>query len=191
MNPLEQALHEVCAFLEREGIAYALVGGYAVQYLGEPRTTHDIDLEIIVDEADKAQVFQKLLTAFRPRLPDALEFALQYRVLLLSASNGVPVDISLAPPGYGEIVAQRAWRIAITPDAPPIAVISPEDLIVHKLIAHRPVDLQDVQGVLKRQGEALDMDYIRATLAAFGEYVWEYDLLGAFEQLLRATHADG
>ena len=35
------------------------------------------------------------------------------------------------------------------------------------------------------------MDYIRATLAAFGEYVWEYDLLGAFDQLLRATHADG
>jgi hypothetical protein len=63
-------------------------------------------------------------------------------------------------------------------------------LIIHKLIAHRPIDLQDVQGVLKRQGSALDLDYIRANLAVFNEYVWEYDLLQTFEQLLRAAHTD-
>lgn len=190
MNLLHQAVSEVCAFLEGEHIPYALIGGYAVQHLGEPRLTHDVDIEILVDEADKERVFEKLLAAFRPRIADALAFARQNRVLLVYASNDIPVDITLAPPGYGQVIAQRAWRIALAPDVPPIAILSPEDLIIHKLIAHRPIDLQDVQGVLKRQGSALDLDYIRANLAVFNEYVWEYDLLQTFEQLLRAVRDD-
>ncbi len=42
MSPLEQALSEVCGVLEQEQIAYALIGGYAAQYYGEPRMTHDL-----------------------------------------------------------------------------------------------------------------------------------------------------
>lgn len=188
MNPLQQAICEVGDFLAREQIPHALIGGYALQYLGEPRLTHDIDIQIIVDEADKAQVFRKLLAAFRARIEDPFEFAMQHRVLLLYASNGVPVDIVLAPPGYGTVIAHRTRQITLAPDTPPIAIISPEDLIVHKLIAHRPVDLQDVQGILRRQGDALDLEYIRTVLASFREYVWEHDLLQVFEQLLSEVH---
>ncbi len=189
MNPLQQAVVEVCAFLENEQIPYALIGGYATQFYGEPRMTHDIDIEIAVDERDATQVFQKLATVFHPRIADALEFALQHRVLLLEASNGVPVDVILALPGYGEQIARRAKRITIAPNAPAVAVISPEDIIVHKLVAHRPVDLQDVQGILRRQGSALDLEYIHTCLAALNEYVWEHDLLQVFEQLLRTVDA--
>lgn len=69
------------------------------------------------------------------------------------------------------------------------AVISPEDLIIHKLVAHRPVDLQDVQGILRRQGSALDLKYIRACPESLNEYVWEHNLPQTFEQLLHTVDA--
>ena len=43
----EKPLRQVAALLEREGVAYALIGGVAVQlHTEEPRTTLDIDLAV-------------------------------------------------------------------------------------------------------------------------------------------------
>ncbi|MCS7066479.1 MAG: hypothetical protein NZL85_09460, partial [Fimbriimonadales bacterium] len=150
MNALQQAVLEICSFLEQAQIPYVLIGGYAVQHWGEPRMTRDIDLEICVEEEQKESVFRQLLERFQPRYPDALQFALQQRVLLIYASNGVPVDITLALPGYEAVLMQRSVKVQIAPEAPPVSLISAEDLIVHKCLAHRPVDLKDVQTILKR-----------------------------------------
>ncbi|MCX7926036.1 MAG: nucleotidyltransferase family protein [Fimbriimonadales bacterium] len=187
MTALQEAAIDVGSFLEGAHIPYVLIGGFAVQHWGEPRTTRDIDIEILVSEEHKEAVFRKILERYRPRYDDALEFALQQRVLLIYASNGVPVDIALAAPGYGELIAQRRQLIQVAPNQPMVAVISAEDLIVHKCLAHRPVDLQDVESILKRQRGKLDIEYIRACLESFAPYVWEFDLVGEFEQLLNRS----
>lgn len=184
ITTLQEAAIDVCSFLEQAQIPYVLIGGFAVQHWGEPRTTRDIDIEILVGEEHKEAAFHKILERYRPRYDDALDFALRQRVLLIYASNGVPVDIALAAPGYESLIAQRSLQIEIAPDTPSVRIISPEDLIVHKCLAHRPVDLQDVEAILKRQRGKLDIEYIRACLEAFAPYVWEYDIVGEFEQLL-------
>ena len=43
---------------------------------------------------------RELAGHFSPRISNAVSFARSQRVLLLRASNGVPLDISLGLPGY-------------------------------------------------------------------------------------------
>ena len=42
-------LADATAFLEAEGITYALIGGMAVSLLGQPRFTADVDIVIAAD----------------------------------------------------------------------------------------------------------------------------------------------
>jgi hypothetical protein len=54
-----------------------------------------------------------LLGAFEPRRPDARDFALRYRVLLLQASNRVPLDVSLGAMPFEERAVERASPFAV------------------------------------------------------------------------------
>ena len=111
----------------------------------------------------------------RRPLPDALDFARQHRVLLVRASNGIPLDISLGLPGYEEEVMKRATVWEPEPGQT-LRLCSAEDLIIHKAIAGRPQDLRDIEGVIYRQGEALDSAYIHRWLAAFAEVLEQPEL---------------
>lgn len=42
-----------------------------------------------------------------------------------------------------------------------------EDLIIHKLFAGRPRDIEDARGVVRRKGFELDWDYLRRWAAEF------------------------
>jgi hypothetical protein len=56
-----------------------------------------------------------------------------------------------------------------------------EDLIIHKLVAGRPRDIDDVRGILARK-PLIDEKYIRECLAAFREVVHR-DLEAEYVQL--------
>ena len=60
-------------------------------------------------------------------------------------------------------------------------LIEPEDLIIHKCVAGRPRDLEDVEGILIRQRLRLDLDRIRRWLGALREVVDSHDPLSLFE----------
>lgn len=46
MRTIEQILDIVCEFLNKNSIDYVIVGGFAVLFYGNPRTTLDIRLKI-------------------------------------------------------------------------------------------------------------------------------------------------
>ncbi|MEP6862973.1 MAG: hypothetical protein ABJE66_20265 [Deltaproteobacteria bacterium] len=54
---------------------------------------------------------------------------------------------------------------------------SPEDLVVLKVVAGRPKDLLDVEGVLKRHREKLDRDYVEATLSRVCDLAEDHAIL--------------
>jgi hypothetical protein len=101
-------------------------------------------------------------TIFRAA-PDAREFALEYRVVLLFAENGVPIDVSLGAIAYEDRVVARASEFVLEPGAA-IATCSAEDLIVLKAFAAREKDWLDIEGVLVRQRGRLDEDLIWSEL---------------------------
>ena len=62
-----------------------------------------------------------------------------------------------------------------------IPFISPEDLIVTKILAGRAKNLEDIRGVLAERGERLHVDQIRDTLTIVEEALGQSDLRRAFD----------
>lgn len=182
MNVREEAAWELHLFLRRLGIDYAIIGGAAVQIWGEPRLTQDVDLTASTPLDEPAGSFiQQVLDRFPARLEDALEFARQNRVILIRASNGCPVDISMGLPGYEDQVMERAVEVELEPGKA-VRFCSAEDLIIHKAIAGRPQDVRDVEGIVYRQGASLDARYIRHWLHAFADLLENPRILTRFER---------
>lgn len=180
MNEQEHAAWEIHVFLTQRDILYAIIGGLAVGQWGEPRFTQDVDVTAVFPLDNPVPLLQELATHFTPRLADAVDFARRHRVLLVHASNGVSLDISLGLPGYEEEVMTRAvdWELE---SSKIVRLCSAEDLIIHKAVAGRPQDLRDIESVVYRQGTMLDVTIIRHWLGAFAEVLSQPDLPERFE----------
>ncbi|HHS96997.1 MAG TPA: hypothetical protein ENK08_03735 [Chloroflexi bacterium] len=181
MNEQEHAAWEIHTILTRLNVPYAVMGGLAVQRWGEPRFTLDVDVTAMLPVDDPTPILRKIVAHFPPRLADAVEFARRHRVLLVRASNGVPLDISLGLPGYEEEVIARAVDWELEPGKV-VRLCSPEDLIIHKAVAGRAQDLRDIEGIVYRQGTSLDAEYVRRWLEAFAEVLAQPDLPQRFEE---------
>jgi len=166
-----------------------------LQHWGEVRLTRDLDVTVLVPPEALAEFVEAALARFRPRIPEAREFALQHGVVLVETADGVPVDISLRIPGYEEEALRRAVPVEF-PGAGPLRLLAPEDLILHKCVAGRPRDLEDVESILVRRRQRVDLALIRRWLSAFRGVVEGHDPLRAFEEALnrvrdRSQRAEG
>ena len=134
-----------------------------MQRWGEPRNTQDADLSLLTGFGREAVFVDSLLARLAPRRRDARDFALRYRVLLLRASNGIPLDVALGAMPFEEHSVERSsfWHVT---DTAGIRTCSAEDLVVYKAFAARERDWLDVEGILLRQGARLDLRQIRSEL---------------------------
>jgi len=188
MNLLQAAI-EVARFLEERGMRYFVIGGLALQHWGEPRLTRDVDITVLAQPGDLEPFVDVVLNMFSPRIPDARAFALRHRVVLVQTRDGVPVDLSLGIPGYEEEAWGRAVRVEF-PGVGRLRIVGPEDLIIHKCVAGRPRDVEDVEGILIRQRLKLDLELVRGWLDEFRPVVDTHDPRDAFERALaRAQRA--
>jgi hypothetical protein len=184
MTPLLAAAAEIQDFLQNRGWRFCILGGVAVIRWGQPRATQDVDISLLAEFGAEERYVEALLAAFSPRIADARQFAMQTRVLLISASNGVALDIALAGFPYEEQVIARATPFMFEADCELITV-SAEDLIVLKLLAGRERDFADVDGILVRQGERLEIDSIRDQLRSLSGLLDDRDPLHDFEERYR------
>lgn len=185
---IAEAAAEVAGFLEAQGIPYAIIGGLALQRWGEPRLTRDVDVVVLVGEERFQGFVDDVLERFAPRILDARAFAFRHRVLLVRTGEGIPVDISLGIPGYEEEALGRTQLLEL-PSGALVRILGPEDLVIHKCVAGRPRDVEDVEAVLIRQRLRLDLDLVRRWLEAFGPLVETHDPLALFEDALARAQA--
>jgi hypothetical protein len=155
VNRLFEAAAEIQRFFVERGWLHTVIGGLAVQRWGEPRQTRDVDLALLTGIGGEHEFVDTILARFPARRPDGRAFALTHRVLLAQSTAGVPLDISLAALPYEARVMSRSSPFAFTPDCV-ITTCSAEDLVVLKAFADRPQDWLDVEGIIVRQGRALD-----------------------------------
>lgn len=188
MTPLYAAAREIVSWLERHRMKTCIIGGLAVQRWGEPRLTRDVDLTVLTEPGREEELVDALLRRFRGRRPDARAFALRYRVVLLQTRRGVPLDLALGATGFEEASIARASRYGFEPDCE-LPTCSAEDLIVHKAVAGRPRDLDDLIGIVNRQYGKLDVAYVRRWLTAFSEVDGMPDVRQRFETILRSAAA--
>jgi hypothetical protein len=180
MNPQIKAalaVHEF--FAERLALNYAVIGGIALQFWGEPRFTHDLDVTV-QDKLDLPELVRLTTEAFGSRVPNPQKFARDTRMLLLSVA-GVDVDVAVALRGYEDSLFARARSIEVG-QGKRLTICSAEDLIIHKALAGRPQDLADIQSVIVRQGKKLDARYIRRWLGEFGRTLDDPEIIERFRQ---------
>lgn len=181
MNSQFRAIREVHEFFSKGKIPYVLIGGIALQFWGEPRFTRDVDVTILVSLGDEETTVRKILSFFQPRITDALQFALENRICLVKNKEGYEIDISLGIPGYEEEVIKRSVNCEIEKGYP-VRICSAEDLIIHKAVAGRPQDISDIEGIIIRQGNKLDIRYIRKWLKHFSDVLDMKGILARFER---------
>ena len=139
-----------------------------MQRWGEPRLTVDVDVTVVTGFGTEEPFVDAVLDRYEARRSDAREFALVARVLLAQSAEGVGIDIALGGLPFEERMIDRSSRYEFTESAN-LRTCSAEDLIVLKAFAARERDWLDVQGVIIRQGDALDWDLICEELSPLCE----------------------
>jgi len=183
-NRLLEALGRAAQFLERENIPFIVVGGLANAVWGEPRTTRDVDLKVYIGERTAREFAALVAEEFAPATPTPDGPALVVSIAMLP---DVMVDFLIAIPGYEEELLARARSFEFGEMTLPVC--SPEDFIIQKIIADRPKDWADVEGVLIEQHNQLDQKYIHIWLEQFAEILERSDWLDRYENLLRRLEA--
>jgi Nucleotidyl transferase of unknown function (DUF2204) len=158
-EPLSTTLADAVAFLESEGISYALIGGLAVSLRGQPRVTVDVDMVIAID-VNRALALLPMLSQskFEPLFHGVEEVVQKSFILpLRHRTTGIKVDLAIGLSGFERQAVARAERIQIADQK--VAVATAEDLLVMKLLAGRPQDEQDITGLIIAKGDKLDWIY--------------------------------
>jgi hypothetical protein len=159
VNPLFAAALELERFFDARQWRFCFIGGLAVQRWGEPRLTLDVDCTLLTGLGHEARYVDELLTAFAGRVDDPREFALAHRVLLLYGPSKVPLDIALGAMPFEERCIERASPFDIG-NGQTLLTCSAEDLIVFKAFAGRDRDWLDIETIVLRQRQALDIQTV-------------------------------
>jgi len=174
--------------LQHLGAGWYVFGAQAVLLWGRPRFTADVDVTVRLDPERSRQFVAAMEEAgFALRVSATDDFAATTRVLpFVHAATGLPLDIVLAGPGLEERFISRAVPVDLGAGVP-VPVICAEDLVVTKILAGRPKDIEDVRSVLLERLDRLDVASIRETLGLLEEALSVGDLVPAFEgELARA-----
>ena len=159
MSALEVQLKALVKFLSSQKIRYIILGGIAVLIYGEPRLTADIDVNIIFDKAKLNEFLVKAKKfGFCPLFPNTGKIVEKTGVIPMKFTKGKitgKVDIIIAENAleYAAIKRGRIKKIGSIK----ARLVSPEDLIIHKITSSRPRDLEDLKGILVRQKGRLDI----------------------------------
>lgn len=183
----EEILARIGASLANHKIPYMIIGGQAVLLYGEPRLTKDIDitLGINIDRINEIlSIIQEL--SLRP-LPKNLESFIRQTMVLpaLDDNTGIRVDFIFSFTPYEIEAIKRAKSIKILQQE--VNFASPEDLIIHKIFAGRPRDLEDVRIILLKNPE-VDIQYIKNWLKEFDNILDSKDFQKVFEEILRHSN---
>jgi hypothetical protein len=161
-NPFDAFCQQAFDFLKDCEVRHLVIGGLAVGVIGEARTTGDVDVigfmsperaeALIAKAAEAGFDVQPEIEAERVRETGTLRFR---RGLF-------QLDIILASLQFEETAYARALQKRIFGRM--VALPTPEDLILFKVLSGRDKDILDAIGVARRHFAKLDRKYLRDTM---------------------------
>ena len=148
----------------RSRIPYMLTGGLAVVYYGAPRTTHDIDVVILISPADITRIKDMLEPDFLVD-EESIKAALREGSMFnaIHDETGYKVDFwMLKPDEYDR--ARFSRRVQVSVLGVTMSLPTAEDVIISKLDWFKQSDVDkhfsDARGVYAVQRDTLDTAYI-------------------------------
>ena len=93
------------------------------------------------------------------------------------------VDFIFSFTPYEAQAIQNARKVSM--DDYPVKFASCEDLIIHKMVAGRAIDEEDVASILVKNRDTLDLKYIEKWLLEFAKIAEHERISARFNDLLR------
>jgi hypothetical protein len=180
-----ELLRDLAPALAALNLRWYVFGAVAVAVHGRPRTTLDVDVTVEVDDRRRAALVDALLAVgFELRITrDVDDFVARTRVIpLVHRATRTPLDVVLSGPGLEELFLERAVEVDLGVTRVPF--ISAEDLVIAKVMAGRPKDLEDLRGLLADRRGDLDLAHVRRLLHVVEEALGQSDLTPTLEGLL-------
>ncbi|OHB77594.1 MAG: hypothetical protein A2Z34_00110 [Planctomycetes bacterium RBG_16_59_8] len=178
-------LLSLCRVLSSKAFPGVLIGGIACSLLGKPRLTRDIDAVLLNADGRLTELLRLFANnGIRPRIPKIAGFAEKNRVLLLRhTTSGIDIDVSMGVlPFERSCVERRAIR-----KIPRGMLYLPqvEDLIVLKAVARRPIDYEDIKGLVT-SAKQIDRRYILSIVRQFADALDAPDMVSDLKKILHA-----
>ena len=160
-----EALTVMTDLLNREEIAYMVVGSFSSNYHGIPRSTKDADLVIRFEE--------RVWATLEKNLPEGMILDPQGGFEMVTATRKEVVSLNdsafeielfhLSEDPFDEVRFERRMKVNLL-DGGAAWVATAEDVVIQKLRwakgGQRSKDFDDVVNVLLRKGERLDFAHI-------------------------------
>lgn len=162
----ERLLKKIALQLKGASIPYMVIGGQAVLVYGEPRLTRDIDITLGmgVDGLDRVKKIIKAI-GLKSLVEKEKAFVERNMVLpTLDKKSGIRVDFIFSFSPYERQAIGRARDIKLGRSL--VRFASLEDVVIHKMIAGRARDLDDVKSILLKNPK-YDLVYIKKWLKEF------------------------
>lgn len=162
-----------------------IIGGIAVITLGYPRVTTDIDATIFVSPDDLPALFERLRgQRIIPRIEDAISFAKTNHVLLMKhQESGIDIDISIAILPFEEEAISNCRVVDFA--GVKIAIPRAEDMVIYKMVAYRPEDLRDIEELLLRYIDTINLRRVKKVVSQFANILERPEMVKNLEALIR------
>ncbi len=165
----QELLLKIAKIFERLKIIYCITGGYAVSVWGRPRATFDLDV-IVKLSIEKLSAFSKALKSLsvagyldEDTAKSAIENQNEFN--FIHPESGLKIDfwvIKNDSVGMAELKRRQPRKIG----KQTVYFISPEDLILSKLLWHKESEstrhLEDIESVIAVSRKILDFKYLKS-----------------------------
>jgi predicted nucleotidyltransferase len=168
----QRLLKKVSLQLKKDSIPYMVIGGQAVLLYGEPRLTKDIDITLGVGVRELNKLKETISSLGLKILVERDEEFVERNMVLptLDEKSGIRVDFIFSFSPYERQAIERAKDIKLGRSL--VRFASLEDVVIHKVIAGRPRDLEDIKSILLKN-QKYDSDYIEKWLKEFDKSLTE------------------
>jgi len=174
------------------GSDWMIIGAIPVAAWGQARATTDADFAASLDFADADRLDQAAAAQGLRKEKGPIEIP-QKRLILSKywdPATSIGIDVFFST-GYvtGDFQRKALERKKqVTFDQRAYPIVSPEDLILYKVLAYRQKDLDDVGTVLERQFRHLDWTYVRTWAEKLGVLALLTDVLTQYLQMQGLPH---
>jgi hypothetical protein len=188
MRDLVRTAAQIQRVFDKKRWQYCFIGGLAVQKWGQVRVTEDIDLTLFTGFGGEEKFIDQLLESFPARIPAARAFAIENRVLLLKSRSGIAIDVSCGAFPFEKSAVARARNVQVIPGTR-LRLCRPDDLIIFKAFANRPIDWLDIEGIIAKQGAAtLDWTYVFFHLKTLADAKSQPEIVTGLERLIELAN---
>jgi len=183
----EELIEKIASSLNSHKIPYMIIGGQAVLLYGEPRLTRDIDITLGIGVDSAAALLEAVKKIRLKPLPSDIQSFIRKTWVLPceDIKSKIRVDFIFSFTPYEQQAIERAKEVKM--GRVRVKFASLEDVIIHKIFAGRPRDIEDIENMLVKNTKA-DISYIKKQLKEFDAAAPGRHLLSTLDNILKREY---